>query len=591
MAPPEPRVVREGTFRFLAAYAVALTAAQTLSIAVSLAHVVMGQAVSLLILASSLAAAWRYAVWLKPAGPVARVRSSARLELGIAAGVMAVAGGVYVLSWIAAIAKPDLSWDGNSYHIPMMHLWARRGFIHWIQFDYDPGPEWNWLFHWLFNGYPKGAETIDFLLVRAAGSSLPANVNNLVYLPVGVAGVAVAGRALGASRLASWTAGAALGLVPTVVGQGMTSYVDASLGESMAALVGCLVVVLPIVRRGELPWKTIPALASTVGLTASAKSSGLAPALLAGGLLVLASAWAVVRSAPGTRRVLARRHLAFTGAVAAIAFAVTGYWYVRSWYYTGNPLSPVRVALLGHQIFPGVPLKDSISEDVLTPDFMAGWPGWKRVAFTWLQGGVHLGDLSHQSWLEWASTEHHWPRSMRWYDAHDGGLGYLWVLACLPAIAFAGLAAWRNREHDEAEAGPRLDVFVPMAFVVGVSFLVVPMNWWARYTVGLFALGLPCLAWVIDRVARAPWPGVRALLGVWLAGCFAIASFESLYQFRYSGLEGGFLAAPWKVTYTPAGLWHDLIWYEDPTYLYALSPLDVEVNSTNEPVALGSFEI
>jgi hypothetical protein len=587
MEPPLPPLVHERTFRLLGAYAVALASAQTLVVATGLAHVAMGQALAVLVIVASIAAGWRYAVWLGPSPEAGGARSRRGLEAGLAVGVVAIVGILYVLCWISAIAKPDLSWDGNSYHVPMVHFWARRGYVHWVDFDFDPGPLWGGMLR-AANAYPKGAETVDFLLVRAFGNGLPVNTNNLVFFPVGVAGVAAAGRALGASRLASWTAGAALGLVPTIVAQQMTAYVDASFAESVAALVGCVGVAFPLLARGDVPWKLVPAVASSMGLAAAAKGSGVAPAMLAMGLLALASGWAVRATAPRSRALAARRHLAFSAAVAAATFAVTGYWYARNWYYAANPLAPVRIALLGHEIFPGVPLAASVSEDALTPPYMATWPAWKRVGFTWLQGGPHLGDLAHQTWFEWSDAEHHWPRSIRWYDAHEGGLGYLWVLVCLPAITLVAAAAWRRRRTDP-DGGPRLDVFVPMAVVVLVSFLVTPMNWWARYTLGLFALGLPCLAYLVDRAARVRRLAARVALGAWLASAFAVATFEAAYQFRYSGLQGGFVAWPWQIEYTPAGLWHALLWYREPVYFYPLSPMDKQVISRSEPVALGSF--
>jgi hypothetical protein len=607
---------------------VALAVAQTLSIALSLAHVVFVQSIALLVVAAALAAAWRYSLWLRRGEPAAAPRPPPRpFVQALSIAVLAMSAAIYLLSWISALAKPDLSWDGNSYHIPMIHLWARRGYIHWIDFDYDPGPDWGWIIHWLFNGYPKGAETISFLLVRACGSSHPVNTNNLVFLPLGVAGIAAAARSLGSSRLAAWTAGAAFGLVPVIVGQGLTAYVDASLACCVAGLVGCVSVVFPRLLRGVVPWRAVPGLASAVGVTAAAKSSGLAPSMLALALLVGACAWRVVRIEPSVsvegatlerdaRWPLARVYLLFLGAVVVLTLGVTSYWYLRSWAHTGNPLSPVRVAVLGHEIFAGVSIKDSVSEDALTPDFMSSWPSWKRVAFTWLQGGPGLGDLLHKDLYAWSLAEHHWPRSIRWYDARDGGLGYLWALACIPAMAFVGASAVRTLSKrsvasrgivgSPAAGGPALDVLLPMFVVVAVTFLAVPMNWWARYTAWIYALGLPCVALAIDRASISLWSGVApqtrrtmrafawARLGAraWLVVCFGLASYESLYQFRYSGLEGGFLALPWQVTYTPAGLWHALVWYDHPTYFYRyMSALDREVVTRSEPVALGPLPV
>ena len=79
-------------------------------------------------------------------------------------------------------------------------------------------------------------------------------------------------------------------------------------------------------------------------------------------------------------------------------------------------------------------------------------------------------------------------------------------------------------------------------------------------------------------------------LGAWFAAAFGVATYEAAYQFRYSGLQGGFVPLPWQVEYTPRGLLHALVWYREPTYFYpSISRMDFEVISSDEAVAMGTM--
>jgi len=582
---------RRGSFRFLAAYATALATAQVLVIALGLAHVTMYRALALAVVVASVGAGWAYSHRLRPGLPLRFEPLRWRFALVLAGGVCVLAGGIYALSWIGALAKPDFSWDGNSYHIPTVHFWVRRGYVHWIDPGYELG-SWRIYFVHLFDAYPKGAEAIDFLLVRATGSSDPVNTNNLVFLPLGVAGIVVAARALGATKAAAVACGACFGLVPVVVGQALTSYNDASMADAIAAIVGCMTVVFPELQRDRVPWPAALATGCAIALAVSVKSSGLAPALLAIALIVTTAAWRLARVARAERAAVAREHAAFAGALVAIAFLVSGYWYVRTWVHEGNPLWPVRITAFGHPIFAGpLSVREAISEEPLTPEYMRPWSAWHRIASAWLQDGPRWSQLrsGHPWTCAWMDPK--WPCGIRGYDARDGGLGYLWLMACVPSTlavtASAVIARVRGRD-----ARP-LEVLVPMIAIVGVAFLAMPMNWWSRYTVWIYALGLPCLALIVDAVSQ--WHRsavVRAALGTWLVLSFAVLSFESVYQFRFSALAGGFPYAPWKVEPSPSGVWHALTWYDHPTALAPnMSALDREVVTRSEPVAFGDIDV
>jgi hypothetical protein len=569
-------------FAFLASYALAMGVAQIGCVALGLARVVMSRAVGVAVLAAACAAGFAY--WRRlvreEAGaqpPVSQALRDDAFAWWVAAATIVVAGVIYGLSWIAVLAKPDFSWDGNTYHIPTIHEWMRRGFIHWVTFDYDPGPGWTGYVDLMINDYPKAAETVGFLLSGALGSSHPVNASNLVFFPLGVAGAFVTARTFGASRAAAWTAGAGLGLVPIFVTQGVTAYVDAALADSVGAEVGILSAIVVAVQRDRLPWIAAPAAGAVIGLTAGCKGSGLSQALLGVAAVAAVCAWRAWREPRPSRLRSVAQGAMFVAWIAATALLVAGYWYGRNYVFKGNPMAPVRVTLLGHTLFPGVPVTDIVPEEALTPDIMRPWPGWKRVAFVWLQGAMQKG--------------HEWPDTIRWCGSIDGGLGYLWTFACLPAILFVAYLALPSRAEKDATTRVPAAAFSSVVAVIALSFLVLPMNWWSRYSLWVCALGFPCLAVAIDHAGRLRRRAVKFALRGWLVLWLCVAVFEGLYAFYYAGFWSGFLARR-PLSPTPAGLWSALTTYDHPKYMFAgMTPLGVEAVTGPDAVALGNWSV
>ncbi len=102
-----------------------------------------------------------------------------------------IAGMTYILLWAAAYIMPDLSYDGNAYHIPSISMWDPRGYISWVNTNYlEP----------LINGYPKGAELVAYILVKAFNNNIINSVN-LIFLPLGIFGIAYIANSLGVGKL------------------------------------------------------------------------------------------------------------------------------------------------------------------------------------------------------------------------------------------------------------------------------------------------------------------------------------------------------------------------------------------------------
>jgi hypothetical protein len=418
----------------------------------------------------------------------------------IAAGLFA-----YAVLWLISLRTQDRSVDGNAYHIPPIAYWAGRGYVHWTA-GYP-------IFDGLLNGYPKGVETLGFALVYPTRRSAVLHTLNLTFLPLGVLGVAAVGRRLGASRLLALAVGLLWIVVPVNVFQSMTSYVDSAYGSAAIAVLAIMAAGRAEVGRfidgaTRMPVELCVGAGAAGGLALGAKSTALLLTALAGLCWFGPPALRLVRHR-GERRRRAGRLLAALALTGAVAGSVGGFWYARNWVVQGSPIYPVGVRIAGREIFPGLTVEDAIGVSYNTPPVMRTMSPIGRIALAWTQ---HF---------------HEWPEIVFGYDSREGGLGYLWLLGGLPAVVAAALS--RRRESRE--------VLLPLIAVGALAFLGTPMSWWARYTVWLHGLGLPCLAWVAHCILR-PAAGVPKSLRVaaltWLLSCLAVAAHEGQIVMRAS---------------------------------------------------------
>lgn len=130
----------------------------------------------------------------------------------------------------------------------------------------------------------------------------------------------------------------------------------------------------------------------------------------------------------------------------------------------------------------------------------------QRVGYTWLQG------------------LRAWPASIRTSESRLGGLGFLWVVGCLPAIVLSILSP-------VLRPSPKRAFWLLLAVTTGL-FIITPMNWWARYTLWIYALGLPCLAMVLQRLRQVRRGRLLAL--VYGSICAALVIFEGGYAILYA---------------------------------------------------------
>lgn len=403
---------------------------------------------------------------------------------------------IYALLWFLAIVSPDLSWDGNAYHIPPIAMWAQKGFVHWIDTPYlEP----------LMNGYPKGAELVAYVWVTALGNSV-LNTMNLLFLPLGIMGIASLASTLGARTSTALLAGLCYMLIPVNLNQMATTYVDAAFASSAIAMLGLWLHILKHRSIAMLSW-SIP-YGAAIGLAISVKSTGIA----LGGLSILIMILLIGFDFYKRKRIKETDQSAIRSSIFGILAAILllfltgGFWYLRNAIHTGSPLYPIGLTAFGNTIFPGISISEAIYESGNTPDRILHFPRFLQILYAWLQ------DIPH------------WPKSIRGYDTRLAGMGFLWILGCIPAILLSGFDFFRRKR-------PFYAGYFSLAALVLVVFLMTPMNWWSRYTFWVYAVGLPAFALAVEK-----WNNSQGILKTklnftraWLGACLLVAAFEGLY--------------------------------------------------------------
>ena len=499
-----------------------------------------------------------------------------------------ILGVYFVLGWI----KIDPSFDGNWYHIPVIHFWAAKGYVHWVAAD--PPAAWCTMALDYMNGYPNVHEVTSFWLARIAGD--PAiNAASVLYLPLGAFGVYIVSSRLGAE--ANWSAFGALLylLLPVNIAQVHTTYVDSSFAACVVGLLALMVLLHEMFARNppgpgesrrsischtispkvcqvglecaeprsfqliesdsaltffapgqndpsekgplhgslndseqypsshsnsldeEILWhdyRISPALSAAIGialgLIAGIKGNGPLVALFAG-LFIAGNLFLALRSLKS--RELRHNRVTLSG-LSLIIFAALltgGFWNIRNWAIGGSPVYPIGITLGGVEIFPGEPFEKIVNTRGQTPPEMREWPAWKQVGHTWLQG---------QSMKRWHGA-------LGEYASRFGGLSFLWLLGALPASIFLALvAAWRLTERDtgpdrRTQSARYLYLFVFIALL----FLTTPNNWWARYTVWIFAIGLPAFIHCASRPMKRR--SLSILKWLWVLACCAVFFYEA----------------------------------------------------------------
>lgn len=400
------------------------------------------------------------------------------------AGVMlAWAAGLWARLWHLAWLRPCYDWDGLYYHLPTVSGWAAQGRVTWLNGGADVP----------FVNYPAGVEVTTFFMHLVFGTSRLATAGNLWYWPLAFLAVVVMAHLLGLRGPWKWVSGAWIAGASGLVCQSVTCYTDPGFtATAMGAVAasGLLVFDQAVSAR----WRFV-LWGAALGLLAGVKGTG---APFAAVLAVSVSAVLLVQGRDQWKRWLLRLGLA-----GCIAFAVGGYWYVRNALVTGNPIYPIELKFGAKVLIPGYDRVNFVEANL--PAWLAAYPRLLRVPVSWLQLDAPI----------------------RGYDP-VGGLGYVWIFGCVPALLLLAVLLPRRRSD------PLVRRFLFFAAISALLLASETSPWWSRFTMWLLALGLPSLAWVLHlgSTARTRWLRPVALL--LLVAASGLAIWESN---RTAGLE------------------------------------------------------
>jgi hypothetical protein len=359
-------------------------------------------------------------------------------------------------------------------------------------------------------------------------------------------GIAYLARSLGAGRLLSLCAGAAFLLVPVNINQSVTNYVDSAYASCAIGLIAALV---HVSKRGRREWMGIFTFGAAMGLALSTKSTGIALS----GIAMLALAGILIKdiffTSPNPDNTNQPKKLGKTAfgisglllVIGVIAIAGGGYWYIRNYLMTGTPLYPVGITILGKTIFPGASVSQAISENINTMPQLQNMSSVVRILFDWAQGIKA------------------WPLSIKGYDSRSAGLGFLWLFSCIPSIGIC-IYSYPKLTADQKR------ILSTLVGVTGLAFLFAPLNWWARYTIWIYGLGLPCFAFVLTRTVlnQNALSFQKVVSSIWMTLCLGVLLFEA----AYCSVDVIALASPGSLRSNLGNIFKASTWEWPTSYLF-----------------------
>jgi hypothetical protein len=399
----------------------------------------------------------------------------------------------FLVALLASIALPTVAYDAIAYRLPTIASWLDLGRVAWVPTD-DP----------VRNGYPMGQEAVSAVLAAATGSLRLVAVTSFVHVAAGAVAIRLFCEECGIRRPIARACGATFLLVPMVLLNASSGYVDAAFAGAVVSLL-CLTALCS--SADTLDVRLVASTGMAAANVVSLKGTGLPFVAMA---LLTALAFAAAK-----RRI--------PKMASALAFAAPGaFWALRNLIHTKNPIWPVEVRLFGHTIFPGIGSADQILDVANnTPPSLASASEVVRVLSTWFEVGGPA----------------------REFDDRMAGLGLAWVLVAFPAIIAVLVAFTRERTVD-------LRAPVIAIALTAACFALQPMRWWPRYAIwvwgaGALSLGVVAERWVRRERARRLIVGfstlsalmlTEAAVGLWHANGADLVSFRrgSVYDPRHA---------------------------------------------------------
>ena len=342
--------------------------------------------------------------------------------------VVAVAAAFVAWQSLIALRVPVTSWDSLQYHLPEPSTWVLNGSVDRSGLTLTG------------SGYPQGQEVLHGWTMVFLHSIRGTGLVPLWLGMIAVLAVYRIARHLGVTGPSAVLGAAVFLSMPAAALQISTAYVDLGAAAfGLAALAFALEA-----RRAEQPLALFAGATVAAAMAVATKPSAV-PVVLA-----VAAVGAIV-----TRRL--RREARDQGATgtptvwtvwaagAAVVVVLGGFWYLTNYATYRNPLYPVSI--LGFQ---GAGSFEQVVLNVQMPRSIAGdalplqlWRSW-------------TADLGHHAFV---------------YDQRLGGLGAVWILLCVPSLAFM---TWKLWSRDRLALGLLWAVGIATALVSPIG-VVVPL--------------------------------------------------------------------------------------------------------------------
>jgi len=332
--------------------------------------------------------------------------------------------------------------DSIFYHMPAIAYYFQEHKIYEIAANIHAG-------QWM-NGYPKYIELLGLWQLLWLKSDIYVDLIQFIFALIGILTVYSIGCKLGLKKVYALIAGLIFFFTPVVLAQTRSCYIDLSVAVLALGIANFLLV--------PLKDKTILGLifgGITAGLLLGSKSNGMFYVLLLATIILLL--FILNNKNLGWPKII--KKLLLHGLLyLAIAFLVGGFWYVKNYAVYRNPIWPIRVNILNHQIFPGlVTFNESIV--YTTPKEYKNKPLYYTLFAVWHEKTDGYG-----------------------YDSRQGGLGAIWFVLAIPSLIALLLYSLKEKNR----------VFLWLLAIVVIFLLFQPMSWWPRYS--LFVAGIGAIA-------------------------------------------------------------------------------------------------
>lgn len=238
---------------------------------------------------------------------------------------------ILLVRYFNAVYQIPLEYDNISYHLPFVVEWLRTGSLLPIHYSAYAGP---------LGYYPSNYELFDLWAMLPFGKDYLINLISYIQFPLLLIAIYQVCRNLKMSHTIALISAAIFFYMPQTFRQ---------MGVPLVDLFFALTFTTAIYFLQEF-WKTksngdILLFGISVGLFVGTKYLGvpyIAPLILAAFVIAL------IKFKNNKKKIIPPLLIS-----ASAAFLTGGFWYIRNWINSGNPIFPVEVKALGVEIFQG----------------------------------------------------------------------------------------------------------------------------------------------------------------------------------------------------------------------------------------------